>query len=382
MVGPSRVVQARFTTSGLSGTSATLHIGSENVTISPGSTVTRILLEGTSFSFDDVIAGPKERFLATGASCSGTVPFQTGNTTANASVTLTCAFEHQFLVTFDQSGIPPATSWHVTVDGTTLAGPTSVWRDTGSSTSFSYESPVTDATDAQKRYVLTGTSTPSPLVVSTAATVIGTYQTQYLLTVRTSGLGTNTTSVRNGATLLGVATDASPMTVWLPSGTALALNVDEPVNGANGVEYFFRGFQPAPPATLTSGFTTTAKYETMSQLIDDALASGGITPQNRHSVAGALKRAFDATQTFLNLHLYALALRNLEAFIGITASESGNNVTPTTATELELLAAEVYHYALCQGVTAGQIDASTHAMKYAYYANLVTSLGQTPLPDC
>ena len=323
MVGPSRVVQARVHDERpVRDVGDAAHRRRERHHL-PGSTVTRILLEGTSFSFDNVIAGPKERFLATGASCSGTVPFQTGNTTANATVTLTCAFEHQFLVTFDQSGIPPATSWHVTVDGTTLPGPASVWRDTGSSVSFSYESPVADATDAQKRYVLTGTSTPSPLVVSTAATVIGTYQTQYLLTVRTSGLGTNTTSVRNGATLLGVASDASPMTVWLPSGTALALNVDEPVNGANGIEYFFRGFQPAPPATLTSGFTTTAKYETMSQLIDDALASGGITPQNRHSVADALKRAFAATQTFLNLHLYALALRNLEAFIGITASSRG-----------------------------------------------------------
>jgi hypothetical protein len=460
MVGTSRVVQAHFTSSGLSGTPTTLHIGGENVTFLPGSTVTRILLEGTSFSFDDATVGPGERFVANGVGCSGAVPFETGNTTADASVTLTCAFEHQYfltvetspaaaavgnasltpsgwhaagstvalhadadvpagagsrydfrhwesggfivpgqvtmsgpitatavyqlqrLITFDESGIPAATSWHVTVDGTALAGPTSVWRDNGSFVSFSYESPVADATDPQTRYVLTGTSTPSPLAVTAPTTVIGSYQTQYLLTVRTNGLGTNTTSVRNGATLLGTATDASPMTAWLPAGTPLALSVDEPVNGAAGVEYFFRGFQPAPPASLTSGFATTAKYETMSQLIDDALASGGITDQNGNGVAGALKQQFDAVQADLSAGHYVPALGSLEAFIAHLASQSGKKVTPATATELQLLAAEVYHYALCQAVALGQISVAAHAAKYAYYASLVTSLGATPLPDC
>jgi hypothetical protein len=213
-------------------------------------------------------------------------------------------------------------------------------------------------------------------------TVIGNYQTQYLLTVRTNGLGTNTTTVRNGATVLGTATDATPMTAWLPAGTGLALNVDEPVNGAAGVEYFFRGFQPVPPATLTSGFTTTATYKTMSQLIDDAIAGGGITDQNGNGVGGALKQQFDAVQADLAAGHYVAALGSLSAFIQHLASQSGKKVTPATATELQLLAAEVYHHALCQAVALGQISAAAHANSYTYYANLVTSLGETPLPDC
>ena len=45
------------------------------------------------------------------------------------------------------------------------------------------------------------------------------------------------------------------------------------------MQYFFRGFVPVPPGVLVSGFATVAQYETMSQLIDDALASGGIQQQ-------------------------------------------------------------------------------------------------------
>jgi hypothetical protein len=302
--------------------------------------------------------------------------------TMSGALTATAVYQLQHLITFDQSGIPAATLWHVAVDGAALAGPASVWHDDGSSVSFSYESPVADATDPQTRYVLTGTSTPSPLLVTAPTTVIGSYQTQYLLTVRTNGLGTNTTSVRNGAALLGTATDATPMTAWLLAGTPLALSVDEPVNGAAGVEYFFRGFQPVPPASLTSGFTTTANYETMSQLIDDALAGGGITDQNGNGIAGALKQQFDAVQGDLAAGHYMPALGSLEAFIAHLASQSGTKVTPATAAELQLLAAEVYHYALCKAVALGQISVAAHTAKYAYYANLVTSLGGTPLPDC
>ncbi len=42
----------------------------------------------------------------------------------------------------------------------------------------------------------------------------------------------------------------------------------------------------------------------------------------------------------------------------------------------------MYHATLCRAVAFGQINAPTHAAKYAYYAALVTGLGGTPRPDC
>jgi hypothetical protein len=461
MVGPSRAVRARFTTNGLSGTSTTLHIGTENVTISPGSTITRIVPEGTSFSFDDATVDAGERFVANGADCSGTVPFETGNTTADATVTLTCAYRHEYrltvntspaaaavgnatltasnwfqsgttvplsadanvpaatgsryhfdhwesgpltlpdasitmsspktatavyrlqrLISFDETGIPAATTWHVTVGGAPHTGPYSEWVDDQSSLSFSYQSPVRDAVDATTRYVLSGTSASSPLLVTGPLTVVGTYATEYLLSVGTSGLGTNTTSVSNGATSIGTATDAAPATAWLPAGTPLDLHVDDPVNGAGGVEYFFQSFTPAPPATLASGVSTTAGYQTMAQQIDDALASGGIFGQNGPGLAGSLKQQFDAVQADLAAGNFAQALDDLESFVSHVAAQSGKKITPATATALELDAANVYHYALCRAAALGQITPATHAMRYAYYSALVTSLGGTRLADC
>jgi hypothetical protein len=311
-----------------------------------------------------------------------------GFTLAGSSVTLsgpttvTAVYQLQHLVSFDETGIPAATTWHVTAAGSSHAGPFSFWADNGSTQSFAYETPVPDASVATTRYVLSGTSTPSPLLVTAPVSVVGTYATQFLLSVGTNGLGTNTTSVTNGTTAIGTATDATPATAWLPAGTPLALQVDEPVNGAGGIQYFFRGFIPVPPAALTSGFATVAQYEQMSQLIDDALASGGIQQQNGNGVAGSLKQQWASVQADLAAGHYVTALNNIEAFVSHLAAQSGKKVTVATSAELQLLAADVYHPTLCQAVAAGQLNAAQHASRYAYYASLVTSLGGTPKPDC
>lgn len=228
-------------------------------------------------------------------------------------VTITAYYWPQHLVAFDQSGIPAATTWHVNVAGSNQVGPTSRWVDEGTSVAFSYESPV--AGTAGTRYVLSGTSTSSPVTVASPVTVTGTYNTQYLLTVQTSGLGTNTTSVRNGVSLLGTATDATPLAVFLPLGTVLSLNVDDPVNGAGGTQYFFQTFSPAPPGTLTSAFTTSASYKTMSQQIDIAIAGGGIQQQGGSGVAGALKLQWAAAEADLAAGNFAQALTDIESFV-------------------------------------------------------------------
>jgi len=460
MVGPSRVVNTTFSTSGLTG-SATLTIGGASQTISAGSSVTMNLLEGTSFSFADTPAVAGSRFRATGSSCSGSVTFPVSNTTANAMQSVNCTYTHEFfltvntspaaaatgnatltpsgwfaagtpvplsadadvsagvgsrydfrrwesggtpllgssitlfgprtvtavyqlqrLVTFDETGIPAASPWHVTVAGVSHLGPFSLWADDGSTQSFAYQTPVPDASVSTTRYVLSGTSTPSPLHVSAPVTVVGSYSTQFLLSVGTHGLGANTTEVTNGVTLIGTATDATPATAWLAAGTPLALHVTDPVDGAGGVQYFFRGFVPVPPGVLASGFATIAQYETMTQLIDDALASGGIEQQNGPGVAGALKVQWGNVEAALAAGNDVQALNAIEAFVNHLAAQSGKKVTVAVSVELRLLAAEVYHGTLCEAVALGQLNATQHAARYAYYVALVTGLGGTPKPDC
>ncbi len=94
-----------------------------------------------------------------------------GPTNAVANYTL------QQLINFDETGIPGATPWQVTVEGTPQAGPFPDWVNNGSTIHYSYEV-VVPALTPGTCYVLTSVVPPSPFVVSAPATVLGTYATQ------------------------------------------------------------------------------------------------------------------------------------------------------------------------------------------------------------
>ena len=309
----------------------------------------------------------------------GSVAFMTSTASfaITAPVTITATYQLQHLVGFDESGIPAATTWHVDVAGSNTVGPTSRWFDEGTSVAFSYETPVSGTVGTQ--YVLSGTSTASPLTVAGPVTVVGTYGAEYLLHVSTSGLGANLTSVSNGSVSLGSANDLVSVERFFPAGTVVDLQVDDPVNGLGGVQYFFNGFAPAPPATLTAPFSTTAEYETMEEQIDDALSSGAV---KNAGLANSYREQWANVTADLSAGAYAAALDHIEAFVNHLDAQAGKGVTAGVATTLRLDAAAVYHYALCQAVAAGQLTPAEHAARYAWYAALVTSLGGTPEPDC
>jgi hypothetical protein len=215
------------------------------------------------------------------------------------------------------------------------------------------------------------------------AYVFGRSLPQHVLTVRTSGLGPNSTHISNNGSLLGLASDATPLTTTLPEGTALALTADALVSGGKGIQYFFQGFTPPPPATLTADTTTTARYETMAQLIGDALANGGIYGPGAQGQATALTQQFAAVQADLAAgNDAAQALLDTQSFINHVQAQTGKKITPATATTLVLDALLVYHAALCQAESAGQISAAQATADYSYYSGLVTQLRETPLPPC
>ncbi len=328
-----------------------------------------------------VSGGAGSRYELTGWNSSG-FPLVDPIITMNRPHSVVAEYQLEHQVTFDVVGIPAVVPWHLTVDGVKHTGPVSEWVNDGASTSFQFETPVPDPVDSGIRYVIQSVSTTSPLVVDAPTTVLATYGKEYLLSVTTSGLGDNSTSVSNSGSVLGEASDTLSVTVWLAADTPLALNVDDPVNGTSGVPYFFDQFTPAPPSTMTSPLTLVASYKTMSEQISDALAGGGISGPGSNGVANALLTKFANAESEMAAGAYSDALDDLNAFINQLKAQSGKKVATQLSSDLRLDAAAVYHYAMCQAVAAGQLTPDEHAAAYAYYLNVVVSLGGTPLPDC
>jgi hypothetical protein len=298
----------------------------------------------------------------------------------NGPKTVTAEYVLQHNITFDQTGIPGGVPWSVTVDGITHTGPYSEWFDEFSSVSFSYQDPVPDLTSGT-RYKFVGSDPTTPDFVLQTETVVATYKTQRLLTVNTSGLpAPNLTTITNGTATLGMANDVTPVAVWLDDGTVLALAGSADVNGVDAIQYFPQSFAPPPPATLTAPVTTTLTYETMDQIIQDALDSGGIYGPRAKNLPGQLQSQFDLAQSGMKEKNYPKALSALSTFITRIDTATPAFIAPATAKTLELDAMLTYHAALC--LASGHIPPSVAQKDYLYYVNEVEQLGGVVLPPC
>ncbi len=287
---------------------------------------------------------------------------------------LTTSTAPSFLAGIDPSLTP--SGWHN--DGEVVALDTSTPIPTGPGTRYRFDNWSGDV----------AALTPHTSVTMTAPkTAIANYVLQFLLTAQTNGLGTNLTHISNSSGVLGTASDTTPLVVWIDADTGGTLTADANVNGAGGIQYFFQGFVPPPPATLTSPLTITAVYKTMAQLVDEALASGGISGPSARGFATALKQEFNAVQHDMGVPNYAAALGDLKSFINSVQSQcctpsAGKEITSSLATKLQLDALLVYHNALCNAVACNEISPSAAAFDYIYYSDLVSSLGGTVLPPC
>jgi hypothetical protein len=109
---------------------------------------------------------------------SGTIHVESGGGT------VTAYYKTQYLVTFTQtgSGVAPTVTYSID-SGTPVSDtvPFSVWVDSGSSISYTYQDIVYDGADT--RYVLTEVNPASPQTVTSSLTITGTYKTQYYLSV-------------------------------------------------------------------------------------------------------------------------------------------------------------------------------------------------------
>jgi len=194
--------------------------------------------------------------------------------------------------TLTVTGIPPATvsititsnpvtgAGFVKVDGAAITTPATFTWTVGSTHTLEALSPVAGPTGT--RYVWTswsdgGTQTHTYIVPSSSETVAANYKTQYCLTVRTSGLGTYTTNVYNGTTILGTATDAAPYTGWFEEGCLILLNVDSSIVGGSKRFVFTQwsgdatGTSRPVSLTMNSPKDVTAGYKTQYQITVTAI---------------------------------------------------------------------------------------------------------------
>jgi hypothetical protein len=164
------------------------------------------------------------------------------------------------------------------------------WYDMDS-TAYATVTPLIVLGPAGVRYVFTqwggdatGATSPSDLIIMDAPkTAMASWKTEYQLTVRTSGLGTYTTKVYNGTTILGTATDAAPYTGWFEEGGLILLNVDSPIVDGSKRFVFTQwtgdasGSEPSKPVTMNSPKDITANYKTQ-YLVSFTQTGSGVAP--------------------------------------------------------------------------------------------------------
>jgi PKD repeat protein len=203
--------------------------------------------------------------------------------TVTASTTITGNYKVQYQITFDQTGInTDYAGTVVTIDEVNYTVgelPVSFWWDEGSTHNFAFASPL--IVNSGKRYIwisTTGLSTlqSDTLTITSSGSVTGNYKTQYLLTVRTTGLGTYVTNVYNGTNVLGTATDATPYEEWFDEGTLLLLDIDTPIMISSNERLIFAywsgdisGTNRPASVTMNSTKDITANYQRQFKICFD-----------------------------------------------------------------------------------------------------------------
>src|SRR5206468_2601141 len=262
-----------------------------SVTIGAGPAVTMtkddlpktfVVLSGTSisYSYNSAIASTSatkqyrwSTTAGTGSAAGRTT--QSGSFTASANSSVTANYTTQFQLTFAQSGIGgDSTGSVVTINGSTTktAGqlPFSAFYDRGATVTYAYADPVA-STVAGQRYALTtpAPSPASPITVSGAATITGTYKVQFQLTFAQSGIAADSTgTVVTVAGNLKTAAEL-PFSAFFDTGATVTDAYADPVaSTVTGKRYALTtpAATPASPMTVSGAATITGTYTTQFQL--------------------------------------------------------------------------------------------------------------------
>src|SRR5437773_4603170 len=217
----------------------------------------------------------------------------------SGAATIAGTYKVQFQLTFAQSGIgADSTGTVVTVAGNPkTAGdlPFSAFYDPGVTVTYTYADPVA-STVAGQRYVLTTpAATPaSPITVSGAATITGTYKVQFQLTFVQSGIGADSTGT--AVTVAGNPKTAGdlPFSAFYDPGVTVTYAYADPVaSSVAGQRYALTTPAPSPasPITVSGAATITGTYKVQFQLTFAQSGIGAASRGRAVTVAGNPKTA-------------------------------------------------------------------------------------------
>jgi hypothetical protein len=175
-----------------------------------------------------------------------------------------------------------------------------------------------------------GSANPGFVDMAGPRTAIANYVLQHLLTIGASGLpgGVTWQVTVDGATSYG------PFSGWIDDGSPLTLSAQQLVLDSFGTVYFFNGFSPAPPSSLTAPLATNAEYETMAQILSGALSGGGIYGAGAGGIENSFSQQWAAAQAAIAAGDTSSALADLQSFICHVQALTGKKVAPSTSTAL------------------------------------------------
>ena len=186
------------------------------------------------------------RYRCTGWTGTGSAPPSGTGTSSTFAITqpsnVTWNWITQFLTTFTQTGV--GTDYGggvVTIDGLAYGrSGVSIWWDSNSTHSFSFQSPMVVTTDV-KRYAWNSTNGLSALqadtiTVSDSGTVTGNYRTQWFITFSQTGVGSDFTGIV--VTIDGANRDRSSIWFWWYDQSIHSFAFQSPLVSAPNVKLY------------------------------------------------------------------------------------------------------------------------------------------------
>jgi hypothetical protein len=207
-----------------------------------------------AYSYTSVVSssGTGERFRL------GSVTGSSSPITVTGATTVTGNYVAQYSVTFSQAGLDStATGTVVTVNGNAKAyGDLSyvLWVDSGSSVAYSYNDPVLSTTTGE-RFKQTGVSgASSPITVTSAVTISGTYKIQFQVTFDQAGVGSDFTGSVVTIDTVGYNSGGLPVSFWWDSSSSHRFSYGSPLVVNASKQYTWSS--TAGLTTLQSGTLT------------------------------------------------------------------------------------------------------------------------------
>jgi len=193
--------------------------------------------------------------------------------TVTGPATVTGNYIAQYLVTLAQTGLDSnATGIIVTVNGTVGVLhsnlPYTLWVDSGSSLTYSYNSPVSSTVSGKRFWLNSVTGPVSPITVSASTTVTGNYVTQYSVTFSQTGLDSTATGTVVTVNESAKTYSDLSFTTWVDSGSSVTYSYNDVVLSSVAGKRFKQVSVTGStsPITVTNSVTVTGNYKTQYQV--------------------------------------------------------------------------------------------------------------------